>query len=120
MFRFLTFFDWMHSSITVELSLTRTVYNRYVFGVLDFASQLGGLLTAISSLAFFFVATFQFGGAANFVMSDLYRFEPEAPPDPKDIFSDDPEVVKAAKAYTPPTRAEREFCEESEVRLRKV
>ena len=64
----------MQTSITIELSLTNQIYTRFVYHYLDLASDIGGLFGALRPLGLVLVIAFQFFGAHNFLMAQMYRF----------------------------------------------
>ena len=54
--RMLPYKNLFWNSITYELELSRKVYVRVVFGVLDLAKDTGGLLSALMSISWVIVA----------------------------------------------------------------
>jgi len=60
------------NAITYELSHTRHIYYRQVYGLLDWLRDLGGLFGAMSGISLSIVLIFQFQGGYMFVMSELF------------------------------------------------
>ena len=60
------------NSVTYEMSLTRRLYYRQVYNLLDFLAELGGLLSIISRTCFLIIFSLQFFGSYQFVMMDTF------------------------------------------------
>ena len=58
--------------MTYELSSTRTIYYRQVYGLLGWLSEIGGLFGAVSAISYMLVAVLQYRGVYMFLMSELY------------------------------------------------
>lgn len=68
--RFLPYKNIFWNAITYELSLTRHEVSLEVYSFIDFLSNIGGLVSALSPLGFFLVSIFHYRGVYPFIMSD--------------------------------------------------
>ena len=70
------------NAVTFEISRSQIRYVRYVYGLLDFLSELGGLHRSIKVICFSLVYFFQQNGAFYFIMGELFfnkKYQPEQP-----------------------------------------
>ena len=60
------------NAVTYELSHTKDVYYRQVYGVLDWLRDIGGLYGSLSAICIGAVFIFQFRSANMFLMTELF------------------------------------------------
>ena len=61
-----------HNAVTYELSNTKNIYYRTVYGFLDWLRDIGGLYGSIYAICFGIVLVFQFQGQNMFLMTEMF------------------------------------------------
>ena len=75
-FRFLTYDNLMHTSLTFELSTTRIDYTRTIYSMFDFLGDIGGLHGALVPIFAGLVYMIQYRGTYMSLMQDMLFNDP--------------------------------------------
>lgn len=70
--RILPYKNDIHNAVTYEMSHTKNIYQRQVYGVLDWLRDIGGLYGSLSAICIGIVFVFQFQGTNMFLMTEMF------------------------------------------------